>query len=184
MMRLGAAFLVLRCVTASMAAWQRGLRAYFLWLVANALAGAAFAPLAPPLFGFDARIIAEGLYAGTVFGIAQWLALRPFLANAWVWVPVTISASPLAWSFGIFVGVYTVAIGGWLGAGVSATAQAGVLLWSLRRSQLMFGLLWVAAAVVGGAVFYVFFLVALSSGSHPPAVEMITAGAHGCRFVH
>jgi len=59
--------------------------------VAHALAGAAFAPLAPPLFGFDARtIIAEGLYAGTVFGVAQWLALRPFLANAWVWVPVTI----------------------------------------------------------------------------------------------
>ena len=163
-----------------MAAWRRGLRAYLVWLVAHALAGAAFAPLAPPLFGFDARtIIAEGLYAGTVFGVAQWLALRPFLANAWVWVPVTIIVSPLAWSFGIFVGVYTVAIGGWLGAGVSATAQAGVLLWSLRRNQLMFGLLWVAAAVIGGAVFYVFFLVALSSGSHPPAYELIIAGAIG-----
>jgi len=43
----------------------------------------------------------------------------------------------------------------------------------------MFGLLWVAAAVIGGAVFYVFFLVALSSGSHPPAYELIIAGAIG-----
>jgi hypothetical protein len=177
------AFMVLRCASTQMAAWRRGLRAYFVWLVANALAGAAFAPLAPPLFGFDARIIVEGLYAGTVFGVAQWLALRPFLSNAWIWVPVTIIASPLAWSCGMVIGVYTVAIGGWLGAGVSATAQSGVLLWSLRRSQLMFGLFWVAAAVIGGAVFYVFFLVALSSGAHPPAFELIVAGGIGYALV-
>jgi len=166
-----------------MAGWRRGLRAYFAWLLAHALAGAAFAPLAPRLFGFDVRIIVEGLYAGAVFGVAQWLALRPVLTNAWVWVPVTIIASPLAWSVGMVVGVHTVTIGGWLGAFVSATAQSVVLVLTLRRSQLMFGLLWVPTAVIGGAVFYVFFLVALSSGSHSPAFELIVAGGIGYAVV-
>ncbi len=152
-----------------------------MWLVANALAGAAFAPLAPLLFGFDSRIIIEGLYAGAVFGVAQWLALRPFLADVRLWAPVTLAASPVSWSFGMIIGVYSAGIGGWLGTTISASAQCGVLLWSSRHDRLMFGLsfLWLAAGVVGGGVFYFFLLAALSTGVHPPTIELIVAGGIG-----
>jgi hypothetical protein len=164
-----------------MANWRRGLGAYLVWLVANALAAAAFAPLAPSLFGFDSRIIFEGLYAGAVFGVAQWLALRPFLVDVRLWAPVTLVASPASWSFGMTIGVLSLGIGGWLGTTISASAQCGVLLWSSRSDRLMFGLsfLWLAVGVVGGAVFYFFLLAALSTDAHPPTIELIVAGGIG-----
>lgn len=167
-----------------MAAWRRGLGAYLVWLGANALAGAAFAPLAPSLFAFDGRIILEGFYAGALFGVAQWLALRPYLAGVRAWAPVTLLVSPVSWVCGMYIGIYSIGLLGWLGTAVSAFAQWIVLMESARNDRLLmvYSTLWLGAAVIGGAVFY-FFLIAALSKDHPPTFLLIVAGAAGYAIV-
>jgi hypothetical protein len=139
-------------------AWRRAIVASFIWLVANAVAGAAFGFAAVPFLsvGIGFFFIAAFI-AGCCFGVAQWLALRPFFRDVTLWAPATIVASPMSWGVGLgFAGV-TFGLGGWLGAGFSAAVQSVVLAMSARNDELSLRLsfLWIPASVIGGLVFYI-----------------------------
>jgi hypothetical protein len=105
-----------------------------------------------------------------VFGVAQWLALQPFLPRVRLWAPVTFAASPVSWTLGVMYAYATFGLGGWVGAGFSAAAQAVVLTMSFRPDQFLvpLSLIWIPASVIGGAIFYFFYLSALLEFSSPP----------------
>ena len=57
----------------------------------------------------------------------------------------------------------TFALGGWVGAGFSAAAQVVVLALSFPPDQFLvaLSLLWIPAGMIGGAIFYFFYLSAI-----------------------
>jgi hypothetical protein len=139
--------------------WRRALVAYLAWLLANAVAGAVVAIASQPLrqgsgFGF---FVLNGVVAGVAFGVAQWLAVRPFLPKLRLWAPATAVYSPVSWVFGYVFALLTLGYGGWLGAGVSALGQWLLLARSTGREGVSF--LWVPASLIGGAIFYFCYLV-------------------------
>jgi hypothetical protein len=139
-------------------AWRRAIAASFIWLVANAVAGAAFGFAAVPFMSLGIGFIfIAAVLAGCFFGVAQWLALRPFFRDVRLWAPATIVASPMSWSIGLMFGGLTLGLGGWLGGGFSAAVQSVVLATSARNDELSLKLsfLWIPASVIGGAVFYI-----------------------------
>jgi hypothetical protein len=150
--------------------WRRVVAAYLVWVLAHVIGGAVFAA-GTVLFIPNEwwQIIVNGAYAGAVFGVAQWLALRPFLPGLRLWAPVTFVASPVSWTLGVVYAVATFAFGGWLGAGFSAAAQAVVLAVSFRRDNFLVAvsLIWIPASVIGGAIFYFFYFPALVTLSSP-----------------
>jgi hypothetical protein len=150
--------------------WRRAVAAYFVWVLAHVVGGAVFAAgtvLFMPNIWW--QIIVNGIYAGAVFGVAQWLALRPFLPRVSLWAPVTFAASPVSWTLGVMYATATLALGGWVGAGFSAAAQAVVLALSFRPDQFLvpLSLIWIPVSVIGGAFFYFFYLSALIDLSSP-----------------
>jgi hypothetical protein len=87
-------------------AWRRAIVASFMWLVANAVAGAAFAFAAQPFLTFEnGFFFIASLLAGFVFGVAQWLALRPFFRDvrndelslklSFLWIPASVIGGAL-----------------------------------------------------------------------------------------
>jgi hypothetical protein len=113
-------------------------------------------------------IFIAAILAGCFFGVAQWLALRPFFRDVRLWAPATIVASPMSWSIGLMFAGLTFGLGGWLGGGFSAAVQSVVLAMSARDDELSWRLsfLWIPASVIGGAVFYICLdYGALSSGT-------------------
>jgi hypothetical protein len=122
------------------------------------VAGAAFAFAAQPFLTFEIGFFfIASLLAGFVFGVAQWLALRPFFRDVRLWAPATIVASPLSWTVALMFAGLTFGLGGWLGGGFSAAVQSVVLAMSARNDELSLKLsfLWIPASVIGGALFYV-----------------------------
>jgi hypothetical protein len=167
---------------------RRVLVAFVVWLVANSVAGLVFYVVSTTFWGFEYwRLFVEGLLAGVVFGVAQWLALRPFFADVRFWAPVTVVASPVSWMLGILYGMATLGLGGWIGAAFSAAAQTLLLAWSARHDErlLLFSLLWFPAALVGGALFYFGYYFALltvqpSSGviaAQPSPIQYVLGGS-------
>jgi hypothetical protein len=144
--------------------WRRAFAAYLVWLVAHTVAGTVFALVGVPPFSSTWWFILEGLFAGIVFGSAQWLALRPFLPNVGWWAPATIAASPVSWWLGTGFAFATLGLGGWLGGGFSAAGQCVVLARSMGRNSRLAKLsaLWIPASMIGGAIFYFCYYVALS----------------------
>jgi hypothetical protein len=157
--------------------WSRALSAYFAWLLAHVVAGAVIAIVLPPLQGNFGLFVLSGLIAGIAFGVAQWLALRPFLPKLRLWAPATMVYSPFSWVFGYLFGFLTLGLGGWLGAGVSALAQW--LLLARSTGRLGLSLLWFPASLIGGAIFY--FCYYLSEW--PSTVEVLFAGSVGYAIV-
>ena len=151
--------------------WRRAAAAYLVWVLAHVIGGAVFA-VGSVLFMPNSwwQIIVDGIYAGAVFGVAQWLALRPFLPRLRLWAPATLAASPVSWTLGVMYAYATLALGGWVGAGFSAAVQAVVLALSFRPDQFLvsLSLIWIPASVIGGAIFYFFYLSALLEFSSPP----------------
>jgi hypothetical protein len=150
--------------------WRRAVVAYLAWVLAHVVGGAIFAAgtvLFMPYSWWE--IIVNGIYAGAVFGVAQWLALRPFLPGLRLWAPATFIASPVSWTLGVMYAFATFALGGWVGAGFSAAAQAVVLARSFRRDNFLvaLSLIWIPASVIGGAIFYYLYLTALVTISSP-----------------
>src|SRR6266853_3450552 len=138
-------------------AWRRAIAASFLWLVANVVAGAVLAVAAQPLLFVQSFYVfyVVALLAGCAFGLAQWLALRPFFRDVRLWAPATIAASLISWSLALMFAGVTFGFGGWLGGAFSAAAQTVLLAMSARNDDLSLRLsfLWVPASVIGGAVF-------------------------------
>jgi hypothetical protein len=150
-------------------AWRRTIAASFVWLLANAVAGAVLAVGAQPLLGVQSFYVfyVAALLAGCAFGLAQWLVLRPFFRDVRLWAPVTIGASLISWSLALMFAGVTFGFGGWLGGAFSAAAQAVLLAMSARNDDLSLRLsfLWVPASVIGGAVFYFCYWGALGAAS-------------------
>ncbi len=143
-----------------------------MWLVANALAGAVLAVAAQPLLAIQSFYVFYDIYvaalvAGCAFGLAQWLALRPYFRDVRLWAPATIAASLISWSLGLMFAGVTFGFGGWLGGAFSAAAQTVLLAMSARNDDLSLRLsfLWVPASVIGGAVFYFCYWGALGAAS-------------------
>lgn len=150
--------------------WRRAVAAYLVWVLAHVIGGVAFAAgtvLFMPTEWW--HFIVNGVYAGAVFGVAQWLALRPFLPGLRLWAPATFIASPVSWTLGVMYAFATFALGGWVGAGFSAAAQAVVLARSFRRDNFLvaLSLIWIPASVIGGAIFYFLYLTAILTFSSP-----------------
>lgn len=151
---------------------RRSLVAFVVWVLANGVAGLVFDLVSPTPRGWDYRyLFVEGLLAGVLFGLAQWLVLRLFLADVKLWMPATVVASPVSWMLGFLFGMATLGFGGWLGAGFSAAAQTLVLTWGARRDErsMLLSLLWFPAALVGGALFYFSYWPALALAAQPPS---------------
>jgi hypothetical protein len=150
--------------------WRRVVAAYLVWVLAHVIGGAVFAAGTVLLMPYSWwEIIVNGVYAGAVFGVAQWLALRPFLPGLRLWAPATFVASPVSWTLGVMYATATLALGGWVGAGFSAAVQAVVLALSFRPDQFLvtLSLIWIPASVIGGAIFYFFYLSAIVNLSSP-----------------
>jgi hypothetical protein len=170
-------------------AWRRAIAASLIWLFANAAAGALFAFAVQPLLAVQSFYVfyVAGLFAGCVFGLAQWLALRPFFRDVRFWAPVTIGASLISWSLALMFAAGTFGFGGWLGGAFSAAAQSVLLALSARNDDLSLRLslvLWIPASVIGGAVFYFCYWAALAASSPEPTVtgsafEWIFVGSLG-----
>jgi hypothetical protein len=135
--------------------WLRALAAYTAWIGAHAVAGAIFALSAQFIF-LTYGLAAEGLAAGAIFGVAQWLVLRHFFSGMKLWAPVTLVASPISWDRGMAFAMATFGLAGWLGGAFSAIAQSTVLVMAFQRdaSLVRLSLLYVPAGVIGGAIFY------------------------------
>jgi hypothetical protein len=150
-------------------AWRRAIAASFMWLVANAVAGAVLAVAAQPLLSVQSFYVfyVAALLAGCAFGLTQWLALRPFFRDVRLWAPATIAASLISWSLALMFAGVTFGFGGWLGGAFSAAAQTVLLAMSARNDDLSLRLsfLWVPASVIGGAVFYFCYWGALGAAS-------------------
>src|SRR5258708_19049096 len=150
---------------------RRAIAAFFVWLIANAAAGELFAVAAQPFLPLQFFYVAA-LLAGCAFGLAQWLALRPFFRDVRLWAPATIVASLISWRLALMFAVGTVGFGGWLGGGFSAVVQSVLFALSARNDDLSLRLsfLWAPASLIGGAVFYFCYWGALAAGpphNHP-----------------
>lgn len=166
--------------------WRRAFAAFLAWLLANVAAGAVVAFASPPLMTGDfGWFLLNGLLAGVAFGVAQWLALRPFLPRIRLWAPVTTLASPFSWTCAYLLGFLTLGLGGWLATGVSSVAQWVLLRRSTRRPRL--SLLWIPANLIGGGIFYFCYFTAsaelYSSQSHPTVIALLFAGSVGYALV-
>ncbi len=158
--------------------WRRALAAYLLWLLAHVVAGVVIA-LVAPLFmrgDFALYFLGNGLLDGGALGVAQWLALRPFLPKLRLWAPATIVVTPVNWVVAYVVGFFTFGFLGWIGAGVSAFAQWVLLDRSTSRPALSF--LWVPASLIGGAIFYFAYFT-----SRDPFFQPLFAGTMGYAIV-
>jgi hypothetical protein len=147
---------------------RRALTAYFAWLLAHAVAGVAIALVTPRFSRADLApfILGNGLFDGTALGLAQWLALSPFLPKLRLWAPVTIVATPLNWGLGYVFGFVTLGVFGWVAAAISALVQWPLLARSTRSTTRRgdFSSLWVPAALFGGAIFYFSWWVSNGEG--------------------
>ena len=127
-------------------------------LLAHVVAGFAIALVTPRFSRVDLApfILGNGLFDGAALGLAQWLALRPFLPTLRLWAPVTIVVTPLNWGLGYMFGFVTLGLFGWVAAAVSALVQWPLLARSTRSTTRRgdFSSLWVPAALFGGAIFY------------------------------
>jgi hypothetical protein len=151
---------------------RRSLVAFGLWLLANAAAGLGFDLVSAGLLGLDSwRFFIQGLFAGVLFGAAQWLVLRPFFVDVRWWVPATVVASPVSWMLGVTFAGLTFGFGGWLGGGVSAAAQTLVLALGAGRDETLMrvSFLWLPASLIGGALFYFGYYSALVLAVGPPS---------------
>src|SRR5258708_13094196 len=144
---------------------RRAIAAFFVWLIANAAAGELFAVAAQPFLPLQFFYVAA-LLAGCAFGLAQWLALRPFFRDVRLWAPATIVASLISWRLALMFAVGTVGCGVWLGGGFSAVVQSVLFALSARNDDLALRLsfLWAPASLIGGAVFYFCYWGALAAG--------------------
>src|SRR5258708_12270629 len=144
---------------------RRAIAAFFVWLIANAAAGELFAVAAQPFLPLQFFYVAA-LLAGCAFGLAQWLALRPFFRDVRLWAPAPIVASLISWRLALMFAVGTVGFGGWLGGGFSAVVQSVLFALSARNDDLSLRLsfLWAPASLIGGAVFYFCYWGALAAG--------------------
>ncbi len=166
------------------ASGRKGWAAYAAWLVAHALAGLLFAAgvAVIPLTAFWVLVL-HGLLAGAVFGMAQWLVLRRFLPGVRWWLPVTVIASPLSWFWAYWWAAGTFASGGWIGAAISAVAQMVVLVVAFRNDtrRSAISVSWLAAAMIGSAIFYFAYLYQLlvPAPNSLPLLASLTAGSVG-----
>lgn len=172
-------------MTAATMAWGRAALAYAAWVLVHGVGGAIFAlcivDLIPQNQG--SNIAVDGLVAGVIFGLGQWLVLEWLFGRMYLWLVATVPASYFSWLVGYVAAIATIGLGGWIGAAVSAAAQTFVLAVSLKRdprgSPLPLALAWFPAAMLGAIVFYSNFWAAINSLGGESPIGLIASGAIG-----
>ena len=164
-------------------AWGRALVAYVSWVLVHAAGGAIFAVAVvyaiPQNQWSPLAFTVDGLVAGVIFGLGQWLVLEWMFGRMYWWLLATVPASPASWLVGYVIAFATLGLGGWIGALVPAAAQTLVLSVSFKRgprgSTLPLALAWFPAAMLGAIAFYSNFVAVLNRRGGSP-VELIAIG--------
>jgi hypothetical protein len=98
------------------------------------------------------------LLGGLILGAAQWLALRPLLAQPTAWVLATVVAVGAAMIIGLLVDAAVPAIAGY-GGPVALAIALGVAQWLVLRSVVPRAEIWAVATIVSLLVGFVLFLL-------------------------
>lgn len=151
------------------------------WTAAHAVAGLlflAFVVEVPP-FSTAWSLVLDGLGAGVLFGLGQWLVLRWFLPAVRWWLPATVVLSPISWYSSMLIAFGTVNLGGWLGGFYSAAAQMALLVVAYRSRRFAVGLAvaYLMAAMLGSLLFYYGFELAIEGNFIRDVVPLLVGSA-------